>query len=299
MEFSEKLKLYRKENNLTQETFAEKLNVSRQAISKWESEGGLPDIENLKEISKLLNVTIDYLLNNDRKSSGEKMEYEYESITEYDIDNFKNFDISLNLAHDVVIESNDNEKLKILLQSNCIKNLDQEVKIKLDDLKNKIDVDVNKSENISKTELMENLVIKIKMPKNLIKKIELKIKSEKLTIKNIKTENIEIDGKTKNIVFDNVGEHIELNCNLDMDIQYKNICGSLDINQINGNSVLHINKNENIFVKKKGIGNSIYFYEKDQLVETFSDDDSTNAIVLNGLKSELIIKKNNFNIINY
>ena len=50
MLFNEKLKLLRKENNLTQEELADKLNVSRQAITKWESREGLPDIINLKKI---------------------------------------------------------------------------------------------------------------------------------------------------------------------------------------------------------------------------------------------------------
>ena len=41
---------------------AEKLLVSRQAITKWEADKGMPDIENLKRISKLLDISIDYLL---------------------------------------------------------------------------------------------------------------------------------------------------------------------------------------------------------------------------------------------
>ena len=57
MLFNEKLKLLRKENNLTQEDLSEKLNVSRQAITKWESGDGIPDIDNLKHylISPLMN----------------------------------------------------------------------------------------------------------------------------------------------------------------------------------------------------------------------------------------------------
>ena len=58
----EKLKAARKSATLTQEQLAEKLLVSRQAITKWESDKGMPDIENLRRLSKLLNVSIDYLL---------------------------------------------------------------------------------------------------------------------------------------------------------------------------------------------------------------------------------------------
>ena len=64
MTFGEKLKYARKSAGLTQEQLAEKLLVSRQAITKWESDNGMPDIENLRQLSKLLNVSIDYLLDN-------------------------------------------------------------------------------------------------------------------------------------------------------------------------------------------------------------------------------------------
>ena len=58
MLFKEKLKKLRKEQNLTQEQLAEKLNVSRQAITKWETSDGTPDIENLKQISNFFNISI-------------------------------------------------------------------------------------------------------------------------------------------------------------------------------------------------------------------------------------------------
>jgi len=62
MIFSEKLQLLRKNKGYTQETFAEKLNVSRQAVAKWESGQAYPDISNLIQISNMMNVTVDYLV---------------------------------------------------------------------------------------------------------------------------------------------------------------------------------------------------------------------------------------------
>ena len=55
MIFSEKLQLLRKNKGLTQEEMAEKLDVSRQAVAKWESGQVYPDISNLIQISNLLN----------------------------------------------------------------------------------------------------------------------------------------------------------------------------------------------------------------------------------------------------
>lgn len=65
--FGEKLKNARKTAKLTQEQLAEKLGVSRQAITKWEADKGLPDIQNIKLLSKALGVSIDYLLDDNSK----------------------------------------------------------------------------------------------------------------------------------------------------------------------------------------------------------------------------------------
>ena len=57
----------RKENNLTQASLAEKLNISNRTVSKWENGDGFPDITILPEIAKTLGVTVDELLAGERK----------------------------------------------------------------------------------------------------------------------------------------------------------------------------------------------------------------------------------------
>ena len=69
MTFGEKLKEARKEAGLTQEQFAEKMSVSRSAIAKWESDKGMPDVNNLKMMAQLLGISLDYLLDEDEKLS--------------------------------------------------------------------------------------------------------------------------------------------------------------------------------------------------------------------------------------
>lgn len=65
MTLADKLKESRKNAGLTQNELAEKLCVSRQAITKWETGKGIPDIDNLRMISKVLNVSIDFLLDDE------------------------------------------------------------------------------------------------------------------------------------------------------------------------------------------------------------------------------------------
>ena len=57
-----RLKVFRQTQKLSQEQLAEKLNVSRQAITKWENDKGIPDVDNIIAISKLLEISIDELL---------------------------------------------------------------------------------------------------------------------------------------------------------------------------------------------------------------------------------------------
>ena len=78
MEFNEKLQELRKGKGLTQEELAEKLFVSRTAISKWESGRGYPSIDSLKEIARFFSVTIDDLICSDEMISvaeNEKREF--------------------------------------------------------------------------------------------------------------------------------------------------------------------------------------------------------------------------------
>ena len=65
MEFNKKLQELRKQKGITQEELAERLFVSRTAISKWESGRGYPTIESLKAIAKFFSVTVDELLSSD------------------------------------------------------------------------------------------------------------------------------------------------------------------------------------------------------------------------------------------
>ena len=62
MELSEKIQKLRKEHNLTQEQLAERLFVSRTAVSKWETGRGTPSMESLKQIANLFHITLDQLL---------------------------------------------------------------------------------------------------------------------------------------------------------------------------------------------------------------------------------------------
>lgn len=67
MTTGEKLAVLRKKKNLTQEQLAEILGVSRQSVSRWEMDVAFPETEKLVKLGRLLECSIDYLLNADKK----------------------------------------------------------------------------------------------------------------------------------------------------------------------------------------------------------------------------------------
>lgn len=70
MKFSEKLAKLRKGQNLSQEQLAEKLNVSRQSVSKWESGSSYPEMEKIIQLCKILNCSLDAII--DDEATGNK-----------------------------------------------------------------------------------------------------------------------------------------------------------------------------------------------------------------------------------
>ena len=76
MRLEEKLTVLRKESGYTQLDLAEKVRVSRQAISKWETGRALPSMEKLKYLSELFGVSVDYLLNDDMTEEPKPKEQE-------------------------------------------------------------------------------------------------------------------------------------------------------------------------------------------------------------------------------
>lgn len=71
MTFGEKIQKLRKEAGLSQEELAYQLDVSRQAISKWERDNGYPETEKIVRMSKIFHVTLDYLLNEEETQTQE------------------------------------------------------------------------------------------------------------------------------------------------------------------------------------------------------------------------------------
>ena len=287
MDFNEKLREYRKQSGLSQGKLAETLNVSRQAITKWESGNGMPDISNLKALSGVFNISVDELLSEEAV----RPRYPYESIVEYDIDEIKHFDIKLGSVNHVKMRAGEGEKIKVQLVSDTIENLTELVKVKIDDIKRRIDVDVNRSKSLSEELVKEHLWIFINLPEKYMGGTELATHCEKLELFDIISEKFELDGAVKEIHIAGGNSHIELDNNSPMEIYVADYTGRIDVNQISAKSRLHVPHEYAFKAVKKGIRTKLLFEDRGHLVDDFSVSESENQIEINGINSELTIVK--------
>ncbi|MCL2757510.1 MAG: helix-turn-helix domain-containing protein [Coriobacteriia bacterium] len=289
MNFSEKLRTLRKQYKFSQEQLAEKIGVSRQAITKWETDGGLPDIENLMAIAALFSISIDELLSNE-KLAYTVSEYAYESTTEFDIDRLSHFDIHAPGAQEVSVTVTDDEKMRIRLASNVLQALAQNYKVKLDEHRNRLDVDIRQSEKSSEAEGKEALSIHICLPARFCSEVELSAIADVLRLDGL-TCPFELSGKVRKVDIKAVQGTIALNCNTDMVIYADALPAALEINQINATSTLHIPQGSKFYTRIKGESNKVIFMQDGKPTGYQGDADAANRIELAGMNAELTVSQ--------
>ena len=274
MLFSEKLKMLRKENNLTQEELAEKINVSRQAITKWESGDGIADIENLKQISNIFNVSIDELVKENLEVD-KKETRQYKMIKEIEIDHTKHFDINISKIYELNIKSINEEKVLLELSSNE-EEIENNYKVLFDDKYNNIDIDIKSKKEI------KDLTINLYIPEKYIDDIELNSKIKKLNISNLDLKKIEYDGDLKYLNINNSKGIIVLNTSKsDVEVEYDKFDGILEVNLINSTARVTMPKD----TKYKTVLNG----KKNEFINAINTEESDNIIELNGFNSKLIV----------
>ena len=289
MNFAEKLKELRKQKGISQEQLAEKIYVSRQAITKWESGNGIPDIENLIAISNLFNESLDSLLS-EEKSLISKHEFLYESRTEYDLDSPKKIDLRAGVAHEVIIEKTKDEKIQVIAAANKLPYLAQQVKVKIVENKKRMDVVIKHSTDLSDIAALDNLFILVRIPEKFVADIEVASELESLKIRDITFDAIEFDGKAKDAFITNATGHVELNTNSNIYVEVNGLKGKLDLNQFHAFSKIKFAEDQAYYLKNAG--RFTRFVDSDSKILVGKRDledpsEPTELIVeLNGWKSE-------------
>ena len=275
MTLGETIKYYRSQLNMSQTELGDKIGVSRQAVTKWETDTGIPDINNIKSLAKVFHITIDTLLSH-------HIDTPYVSKIEYDLDTPKDFDINLGTLGNVSIEGYEGEKLLIQLSSSSYSDLQKDFKIKFDDNKERLDIDLMTKEYVTKIQRRE-VNLSIMLPVHYIRKVECNVLLSSMSMSHVTSDSIELDIKTSTLDLKDIHGHIEIDCNIDMIINIDTIDGKLDLNAVRCSSQLNITSPSHFKTISKGIRTRI-IYEKD------IDEESDNQIELNGIMSELMIK---------
>lgn len=288
MNFSDKLKEIRKKEGLSQEQLAEKIGVSRQAITKWETGKGLPDVENIVIIAEIFKTTLDELLR-DSAAKMEPKELVFVSETIYDIDCEKHFDINIGNASAIMLSSGRDEKLHIKLLSETLENVDSMFKIKLDEKKNKLDVNCLNKNKLSRYEAEDALKIEIILPGNYSDHCEIEASVKLLVVRDLHLRRLEYDGNAQQVLISDSSGSLEFTARTDYDITVDKITGRLDINQWKAKTIVHIPEKNIVNVINKGRKCDVYYIKDNNVVEYENFADDNNELSVSGISSELIV----------
>ena len=288
MKLSDKIWACRKKAGLSQEALAEKIGVSRQAITKWETKKGLPDIENMVILAEIFKVTLDELVLQESQRI-ERQQTLYESETVYDIDGDKHFDIRMGSARSVLITSGSDEKIHIRLQSENLENLSSLYKIKLDEKRNKLDIDCIAKKGVTRYETEASVDVIITLPADYTSHCEIDASTKVLRIENLRLDRLEYDGDAQQVFIRDVSGSVELAGKTDYDITLEGACTKLDMNQFCANAIVHIDDPAAYKAENNGRKCSVVYRRNGAVCEEPLCTEGERVISVSGIRSEMVI----------
>ena len=289
MDFGDKLKQYRLNEGFSQEQLAEKIGVSRQAITKWETKRGLPDVENMVILAELFKLTLDELVLEEVKKQEHKKTV-FESETVYDIDNKKHFDINLGGARKVTLKTGDDEKIRIRLLSETLEELGTLYKIKLDENRAKLVVELVNKRGASRFEDQESVDIELFLPEKFTDHCEVSASVTELFIKDLRLGRLEYDGDAQRVYICDTEGSVELTSKTDYDITVSGNCTRLDVNQFKAKAVVHLENADDYKFENNGRKSKLITRKNGESVKAFSNETAKNIISISGIFSEMIIE---------
>ena len=289
MDFGDKLKQYRINEGLSQEQLAEKMGVSRQTITKWETKRGLPDVENMIILAELFKLTLDELVLSEVKRQ-EAKPVVYESETAYDIDTLKHFDINLGSARSITLKTGSDEKIHIRLSSDTLEDIGSLFKIKLDEKKGKLDVDLQNKKGVSRFETQESVDITLLLPEKLTEHAEVDASVKTLYVEDLRLARLEYDGDAEKVYIRDVSGIVELTAKTDYEVWVTGNCPRLDVNQFKAKTVVHLQSAENVSLQNNGRKCALLARKNGEAVELPENENAQNIISTSGIFSELIVE---------
>lgn len=289
MDFGDKLKQYRLKEGLSQEQLAEKIGVSRQAITKWETKRGLPDVENMIILAEIFKLTLDELVLEEVKKQEEKPTF-FESETVYDIDIQKHFDINIGGARTITLKTGADEKIHILLSSETLSELGSLFKVKLDEKKNKLDVELINKKGVSRFEAQESVDITLLLPERFTEHTEVSASVKELYLEDLRLSRLEYDGDAEKVYIRDTDGSLEFTSKTDYEIFVSGNCTNLDVNQFKAKTVVNLKNADNYKLLNNGRKCTLITRKNGETVEFSVNENAENTISISGLFSELIVE---------
>ncbi len=289
MDFGDKLKQYRLNEGLSQEQLAEKIGVSRQAITKWETKRGLPDVENMIILAELFKLTLDELVLEEVKKQ-ENKSLVFESETVYDIDTQKHFDINLGSARKITLKTSVNEKIRIRLSSDTLEEIASLFKIKLDEKRGKLDVELVNKKGVSRFEAQESVDITLLLPEKFTERCEVSASVKELFIEDLRLSRLEYDGDSEKVYIRDTEGSLELTSKTDFEIYISGNCAKLDVNQFKAKTVVHLENAEDYKLENNGRKCELITRKNGEIIEFSANETAENIISTSGIFSELIVE---------
>ena len=316
MLFNEKIKEQRIKKGWSQEQLATQVHVSRQAVTKWENGDGYPDIENLKILSDLFDISIDELVKDDfNVKENERLEIITHLTKKIKIKStIRTIEIHALPIETIRVIPTNHTEITANLISNHDLSLAKNIILNVKKNNNKIKIQLRKDTFFSFKFLvgaircMEGFILEIHLPTNYannlkvdaivnhidlenlnLNKIKIVSVNSEILLNQVKTEQTELHQTDGDITLKEFEGNLQIDAmSSDIIAQYKSFEYSIKTNCISSNIKIEIPKNASYYVTQDNISSDIKFLLSENSTNPKA---SKNKIKLSGLDNTITIKE--------
>ena len=240
-------------------------------------------------LAELFKLTLDELVLEEVKKQEEKPVV-FESETVYDIDTGKHFDINLGGARKITIKTGVDEKIHIVLSSEILAEIGSLFKVKLDEKRNKLDVELVNKKGVSRFEAQESVDITLLLPEKFTEHTEVSASVKELLIEDLRLSRLEYDGDAEKVFIRDTEGSLEFTAKTDYEIFISGNCTKLDINQFKAKAIVHLENADNYKLSNNGRKCKLITRKNGEIVELEENETAENIINISGIFSELIVE---------
>ena len=240
-------------------------------------------------LAEIFKLTLDELVLEEVKKQEEKPTV-FESETVYDIDIQKHFDINIGGARTITLKTGADEKIHILLSSETLSELGSLFKVKLDEKKNKLDVELINKKGVSRFEAQESVDITLLLPERFTEHTEVSASVKELYLEDLRLSRLEYDGDAEKVYIRDTDGSLEFTSKTDYEIFVSGNCTNLDVNQFKAKTVVNLKNANNYKLLNNGRKCTLITRKNGETVEFSVNENAENTISISGLFSELIVE---------